>query len=83
MTRPPIAVVLALALCGCGPRGPAETPADEIGCSTDEDCGPADQCRDGVCAPYEGQLGDPCYDDMDCALELSCEGGDCIEPRPD
>jgi hypothetical protein len=45
-------------------------------CSSANDCPIDENCTAGVCAPFEGALGDPCSAASDCAYGL-CEGGRC------
>ena len=52
-------------LAPCGLEGEGED------CFFSSDCGEGLYCEDFTC--YDGSLGDPCADDMDC-LGNSCEG---------
>lgn len=76
--------VLVLGLAACGPRSPgAEEPtggqADGGECQSLEDCDAGLVCQGGLCLPYEGGVGDPCYDELDCEMGLSCKSGECVE----
>jgi predicted small lipoprotein YifL len=80
VSRALVALWLLAWLCGCGPKGPVAGPSPEPACAADSECEPGQQCREHACQPYEGQLDDPCYDDLDCALELRCTKGVCTDP---
>jgi hypothetical protein len=68
---------------------PTDTPIDEptpmLTCTTDEDCGPPERCRSGVCVPpRECDDKDPevgrvnCRGDRESCVDYSCRcGGDC------
>ena len=75
------AAAVVVALAGCGPSArPAPPPPPEPACRHDSQCPAGQQCASGACVPYEGGRGDPCYDHMDCALDLECRAGSCQEP---
>jgi len=76
------AALAALAACGPKPAGVEEPkPKVEGGCSSHADCDAGLMCQGGMCLPYEGGAGDPCYDELDCEMGLDCKGGSCVE-RP-
>ncbi len=82
MIRTSFGFLLAMAaLGGCGPRtsSPTVAPAAVMAaaCASDADCKASQVCRESVCVPYEGGTGEPCYDDLDCALDSRCASGSC------
>jgi hypothetical protein len=74
-----------LVCCGSGAKQAAEpAPGGQAGeCKVLEDCAPGLVCQAGMCLPYEGAAGDPCYDELDCELGLDCRAGTCVEEAPD
>lgn len=73
-----------LALAGCGPGQPPHEPEPPTPqCQRDDQCAAGMQCKKGSCVDYQGEPGDPCYDVLDCTLDLECEAGVCIEPPVD
>ncbi|MBX5484896.1 MAG: hypothetical protein IRZ16_24000 [Myxococcaceae bacterium] len=79
-----LAPVLAVALLGCPGKSPQPAPdAGEqvdaavapVACDSPEDC--RRQNFDGVCRQGVCTADVPCFDDVECGLGETCEGGQC------
>ena len=50
----------------------------DVPCTADDDCAAGLRCRDAICTPSTGTLGDPCSSVHDCAAGV-CSAGYCTE----
>ena len=81
-----LAICVLLLVAACGPRPPADEPGPPPSggeCTSLSDCDAGLVCQGGMCLPYEGKVGDPCYDELDCEMGLDCKKGSCVEAAGD